>query len=202
LDINQPILLFVGNYTKTKNMECALLAFKQFMKYYPSARLIITTELPIEKYSDRENYLKKLIEELGVQENLDFRGIIDNMPEVMQLADVLVAPFRDTDGPSDYYLAALEAMATGTPAFVSPVGGMKEVINDSTGRFIDPEQPDQLCDELKKFFSNRSLGYELGKNASTYVRNNFAPELIERKVNDVYQEVLHSENESGKRILF
>ena len=193
-DSDQPIILFVGNFTKTKNMECVLLAFSKFVKSYPAAKLIITTELKMKKFANREKYLRKLIDELNIQESISFKGIIDNMSELMQLSDILVAPFRDTDGPSDYFLAALESMSVGTPAFVSPVGGMKEVINDSNGKYIQPDQPDQLFNELISFFSNRSLGYEMGLNAARYIRQNFTPELVEKKVKEVYREILNREN--------
>lgn len=192
--MDQPIILFVGNFTKTKNMECVLLAFSKFLKQFPSAKLIITTELKMKKFSAREEYLEKLIEDLNIYDSLIFKGVIDNMPELMQLSDVLVAPFRDTDGPSDYYLAALEAMSVGTPVFVSPVGGMKEVINQSNGRYVDPEQPEQLHNELVDYFSNLSVGQEMGVNAAKYIRQNFAPELVESKVKDIYRMVINNEN--------
>lgn len=192
--IDQPVILFVGNFTKTKNMECVLLAFSKFLKQFPSAKLIITTELKMKKFSDREEYLEKLIEDLDIYDSLVFKGVIDNMPELMQLSDVLIAPFRDTDGPSDYYLAALEAMSVGTPVFVSPVGGMKEVVNQSNGKYIDPEQPDQLHTELVEYFSNQSAGQEMGANAAKYIRQNFAPEIVENKVKDIYRMAINNEN--------
>ncbi len=187
---NQPVILFVGNFSKTKNMEYVLIAFKKFLRIYPFARLIITTELPMAKFSERENYLKNLIQELNISQNLVFLGVIDNMPELMQLSDVLVAPFRDTDGPSDYFLAALEAMSVGTPVFVSPAGGMKEVVNESNGMLIDPDQPDDLYTRLVDFFSNDSTSNEMAINAAKCIRQKFAPELIEQKIKEVYMEIL------------
>jgi L-malate glycosyltransferase len=189
-DPKEPVLLFVGNFSKTKNMECVLLAFKKFLGSYPKAKLIVTTELHIAKFSEREAYLHLLINDLHINESLVFMGVTDNMPELMQLSDVLVAPFRDTDGPSDFFLAALESMSVGTPAFVSPAGGMREVINEKTGRFIDPDQPDQLNEELQRFFADRSTGFEMGANASKFIRSHFAPEWIESKIKEVYLEVL------------
>ena len=191
---NQPIILFVGNFSKTKNMECVLFAFAKFVKQFTSAKLIITTELKINKFSDRENFLNSLIDELNIRDKIISKGVVDNMPELMQLADVLVAPFRNTDGPSDYYLAALEAMSVGTPVFVSPVGGMKEVVNTSTGKFIQPEESDQLYAELVDFFSNPLIGHKMGVKAANFIRNNFAPELIERKVKEIYRRVKKNEN--------
>ena len=196
-DVHEPIILFVGNFSKTKNMECVLLAFVKFLEQFPTAKLIITTELKMKKFSDRESYLMKLIEELGIYKTISFMGVIDNMPEIMQLSDILIAPFRDTDGPSDYYLAALESMSVGTPVFVSPVGGMKEVINPLNGRFIQPDQPDQLFNEMVLYFSNRSIGYEMGINAAKLIRQNFAPEIVERETKAFYREVIINENRSN-----
>ena len=189
-DTKAPVLLFVGNFSQTKNMECVLIAFKRFLAKHPEARLIVTTELHIARFSERELYLQRLIDDLGISEKLIFPGVTDDMPQLMQLSDVLIAPFRDSDGPSDYYLAALEAMSVGTPVFVSPRGGMKEVIDGENGWFIDPEQPEQVFSELERFFAHPAAGMEMGVEAARYIRRNFSPSLVEQKVKEVYLEVL------------
>jgi glycosyltransferase involved in cell wall biosynthesis len=189
-DLQVPILLFVGNFSYAKNMECALLDFKQLLLKFPRARMIITTELQIARFAERERYLNNLIADLGIRESLVFPGLTNDIHELMQLSDVLIALFRDTDGPSDYYLAALEAMSTGTPAFVSPRGGMREVIDGSNGRFIDPEQPEILCRELEDLFANPVKAQEMGGKAARYLRANFSPSQVETRVRQVYLEVL------------
>ncbi len=75
----------------------------------------------------------------------------------MAAADVLVAPFLDTNGPSDYFQAALEAMAIGRPVIVSSVGGMPEVVDERVGLLVDPKDISGIATGMLLMLKNRNL---------------------------------------------
>jgi D-inositol-3-phosphate glycosyltransferase len=65
----------------------------------------------------------------------------------MRAADVVVVPSRR----EPLGLAAVEALACGTPVVASAVGGLKEVVRDEeTGLLIAPENPDALANALTR----------------------------------------------------
>ncbi len=75
----------------------------------------------------------------------------------MQSCDILVAPFLDSYGPSDYFMAVLEAMASGKPVVVSNVGGMPEVVSDDVGRLIDPHDVESIAAGMRELLADKEL---------------------------------------------
>jgi glycosyltransferase involved in cell wall biosynthesis len=192
LSYKTPIFLFVGSVAPTKNLETVLIAFNKVLKKLPTANLIITTELKLDRYEERAAYLSRLIDEMQLQNNVVQMGVIDNMQEVMASADLLLAPFRSTDGPSDYFLAALEAMSVGRPVIVSPVGGMLEIVDDEVGVIVSAQDALQLADAMTSLAVNKECRIEMGKRATKRIREKFDPKIISDSVDNVYSEVIRN----------
>ena len=67
-------------------------------------------------------------------------------------------------------LAALEAMASGTPVVASRIGGLAEVVVDGeTGFLVPPGDTEALADRLARLVSDRRLAARLGANARDLV---------------------------------
>lgn len=182
------VVLFVGNAKPQKNAIGVIRAIHKLRQEFPNVKLVITTEL---KHTSSDSDLAKLaheIHDLGLEHSVVQKGIVKNMPTLMQASDVLVAPFLDSFGPSDYFMAALEAMACGKPVVVSNVGGMPEVISDDVGRLVDPHDVDSIAGGLRTFLADESLRKQTGANARGYVEQQFHP----RKIVDAYQNVYRS----------
>jgi glycosyltransferase involved in cell wall biosynthesis len=69
---------------------------------------------------------------------------------------------------------------------------MREVVDGSNSRFIDPEKPEQLAAELECFFADSSLAEEMGVRAAKTIKERFSPVVIEKQVKDVYSEVIQN----------
>jgi glycosyltransferase involved in cell wall biosynthesis len=71
-------------------------------------------------------------------------------------------------------LAALEAMASGTPVVASRIGGLTEVVVDGeTGFLVPPGDTKALADCLARLLSDRRLAARLGANARDLVVQRF-----------------------------
>ncbi len=71
-------------------------------------------------------------------------------------------------------LAALEAMAAGTPVVASGVGGLPEVVGDGeTGYLVRPGDEDQLRDRLQVLLGDPTTAAEMGRRARQRVRERF-----------------------------
>lgn len=189
---DDPVFLFVGSIAPTKNLETVIKAFSHVNNKYPNAKLVITTELNLLKFSSRAAYIKSIIKEFYLDKSIIEIGIIDNMNELMGSADVLVAPFRSTDGPSDYFLPVLECLSIGRPVVVSPVGGMKEVINEKVGILVSPENAQELADAMIKLIINNDDN-KRGLEGNKIIREKFNPVNINLLVNQVYLEFMNNE---------
>jgi glycosyltransferase involved in cell wall biosynthesis len=186
-----PLILFVGNTKASKNLEKVLEALKLLLLDFPDVRLVITTELGHKNVNNRTELLKSLVEKWNLAPHLYWVGITDEMPALMASADVLVAPFLHTFGPSDFFIAALEAMASGTPVVVSSVGGMSEIVDSSRGILIDPREAHEIAEALANLLFDKEKCHTLGNNAREYVRKNFAPSRVAAQMDAVYSEMIY-----------
>jgi glycosyltransferase involved in cell wall biosynthesis len=183
------VVLFVGNATAQKNMSGVLHAIHRLRPDFPSLKLIVTTEL---KHSSSDTDLARLateMDELNLGGCVIQKGIVDNMPALMQASDVLIAPFLNSFGPSDYFMAALEAMAAGRPVVVSNVGGMPEIITSDVGALVDPLSHDSIADGLRPYLADRELRERVGANARRFVEEAFHPRAVVDAYDQVYRRI-------------
>ncbi len=117
------------------------------------------------------------------------KGIVNNMPALMQACDLLVAPFLNSYGPSDYFMAVLEAMASGKPVVVSNVGGMPEVVSNNVGRLVDPHDDASIAAGMRDFLADKVLRLRTGANARAYVQEHFCPVSIFNAQEAVYRRI-------------
>ena len=184
---NDLVVLFVGNAKPQKNAMGMLRAVHRLRPEFPQIKLVITTEL---RHTASDTDLARLAREvcdLDLDSCLLQLGIVRNMPALMQACDVLVAPFLDSYGPSDYFMAVLEAMASGKPVVVSNVGGMREVVSDDVGRLIDPHDVESIAAGMRELLVDKELRLRTGANARSYVEKHFDPDTIVSAQQSVYR---------------
>lgn len=185
-----PRILFVGNTTPTKNLETVLEAMALVLRRIPDAFLVVTTELESRATDARRTELAERMERLGISHRVARLGIIPDMPLLMDACDVLVAPFLDTRGPSDYFMAALEAMAAGKPVVVSAVGGMPEVVDGEVGALAPPRDARALADALIVLLLDGNRRASAGAAARERAVRLFAPQMIAGRMDDLYARVV------------
>ncbi len=188
-----PLILFVGNLTKTKGIDVLFPAMAKVIEQYGSARLIITLELEHKGFEDRWGKLESEAKRLGILDNITRLGVIKNMPDVMGASDLVVVPWLNTAGPSDYPIVALEAMAIGKPVLATNVGGIPEIITHGrTGFLVKPNEVDTLSQHILMLLERRELRNAVGKAASKFVLDNFAMEKIGLQTERLYEDVMRA----------
>jgi glycosyltransferase involved in cell wall biosynthesis len=182
-------LLFVGNATPQKNLSAVLEAVHELRQDFPNLKLLVTTEL---KHSSTDNAMQRiatLINDLDLENCVVQKGVVNNMPELMHACDILIAPFLDTYGPSDYFMAALEAMAVGKPIVVSDVGGMRELITSDVGTLVDPNDLASIVAALRVYCSDAEYRRDVGTNARQLIEEQFLPSQIVSEYQSVYRRI-------------
>jgi glycosyltransferase involved in cell wall biosynthesis len=87
-------------------------------------------------------------------------------------------------------LAALEAMACGTPVVSTNVGGMPEIITDGeTGYLVNPGQPDELAEAIQRIY-NEPEKATIAKEAINRVRQRYDWSVIAEATEEVLSETL------------
>lgn len=123
------VIVSVGNCSGLKNHSELLHAIAELRV----GRRVVYLHVGDERLAPGE---RELAAELGLTEAARFLGPVEDVSSVLFAADVYVMPSR-TEG---FGVAALEAIATGLPAILASVGGLKELATHFRGvRLVAPE---------------------------------------------------------------
>lgn len=187
---DDPVVLFVGNLTRSKGLDLLIAAMRRVVEDVGNARLVVTLELRHHSFDESERALAKQIVDANMQGNMIQLGIIDFMPELLAAVDIVVSPYRDTQGPSDYPLALMEAMAAGRCVVGSKTGGLPELIEDGVnGKLVEPEESEALAKALLQLVHSAELRARLGAEARRSVLERFATDRIAERHLQVYKNV-------------
>jgi glycosyltransferase involved in cell wall biosynthesis len=185
-------ILYLGNLTKTKGIDVVLDALIMVKKQFSNIRFLSGLELTHSGTNKRKNEILNKIEAYNLTQNITELGLIKNVGNVMNAADVVVAPFQNTYEVADYPLVVLESMATGTPVITTMVGGIPEIVkNRENGIIINPDDPVALSHEIINLINNPRERKEIGERAAFFVRERFPEKAIVEMTKRVYEEVLY-----------
>ena len=185
-------ILYLGNLTKTKGIDTVLDALNIVKKQFPNIKLLSGVELTHSGTDARKKEILNKINKYNLMQNITELGLISNVEKVMDAADVVVAPFRNTYEVADYPLVVLESMAVGTPVITTRVGGIPEILkNGENGILINPDDPTALAYGIINLINNREKRRELSESASSFVREKIRERDIAEMTKQIYEEILH-----------
>lgn len=196
---NDIMILFVGNFTRAKGFDILLKAFMKIQKMFSNIKLVYTVE-----HGPKNS--KKLAKEMYLTINRYIRdnnivqlGIVDNIQQLMSIADLFIMPLRETNGPMDYPMALIEAMSVGCPVIATRVGGIEYLIEDGkTGILIEPNNSELLTSAVQKMVCNRTLRTLVAQNAKKFIKNKFNRKYLVYRHIDIYKDVLDRYKERSK----
>ncbi len=81
-------------------------------------------------------------------------------------------------------------MLCAKPAVSFDVDGAREVVNETTGRLIEPKNVEQLTKACAELIQDSGLRGRLGRAGREYVKEKFKPETMVDAIEDVYRELL------------
>lgn len=121
------LLVHVSNFREVKRVNDVLRIFARLRRAMP-ATLMMVGDGP-----DR-NDVEQEARDLGVSDDVHFLGRLDTVAPLLAAADLFVLPSQT----ESFGLAALEAMACGTPVLATRVGGLPELITDGVEGLLEP----------------------------------------------------------------
>lgn len=143
LGVEPPVLLCVGNLVPLKGHDLVIRALPML----EGATLLIAGHGP------EENRLRGLARALGLDERVRFLGSIAHaeMAGIYDAADVLVLASEREGWPN----VLLEAMACGTPAVATTVGGVPEVVaSPAAGRLLPRRDPECIAETVRELLDD------------------------------------------------
>lgn len=103
--------------------------------------------------------LKATAERLGVADRVKFLGQRSDVPRLLVAADIHCQP---NTGPEPFGLAFVEALAAGLPVVTTAVGGALEIMHESCGVLVPPDDPAGVAEALDRLIVTPALRLVLG----------------------------------------
>jgi glycosyltransferase involved in cell wall biosynthesis len=131
---------------------------------------------------------KQQVGDLGLAEKIKFTGLLppSQIPLAIQSSDILVhCSLRE-----GLARAIPQGMLCGKPAISFDVDGAREVVNENTGRLIEPKNVEQLTQACAELIEDEDLRKRLGENARRSVISKFAPDTMVDTIEKVYTSLL------------
>lgn len=146
-----PIILFVGNIIKRKNVATILDA-KKLLK--EKCSLVVVGDGPL------LNSLKSKAESEKIPDVI-FTGARSDIEHIIPSSNVLILPsFSESFG-----LVLIEALACAKPVIGSNVGGIKEIVTENVGLLVEPTDTKGLANAIDSILSNNEIKEKFQGNA-------------------------------------
>ncbi len=163
LPAHRPLVTYVGRVAHEKNIDFLVRVFARVRQSVPEAMLIIAGEGPAREA------LRKLVEQLGLTEDVRFVGYLDRNTALLDCyaaASVFVFASRtETQG-----LVLLEALAQGCAVVSTAHLGTKSILAPACGALIAEEREPPFAAAVVQVLRDADLRSTLSDQAGTYAR--------------------------------
>ncbi len=172
------VWLGVGRLVPQKAWPDLLQAFALTGPRGGGSRLVIAGGGP------EESRLRALAERLQVASYVHLLGPRDDVPDLLAAADGLVLSSAYEGLPN----VVLEAMAAGLPVVATRVGGVPELVDDSTGLIVPPADPTALAAAMRQLAGARaSSRAEMGRRAREVAWSRFHEDVVLTRWLDLFE---------------
>jgi N-acetyl-alpha-D-glucosaminyl L-malate synthase BshA len=173
------IIMHISNFRPVKRIQDVVEVFARINRKVPS-RMIFVGDGP-----ERPRGLERA-KELGVEDQVLFLGKHQSVDELLACADLFLLPSKN----ESFGLAALEALASGTPVIASDMGGLPEVvIHGETGFLFPLGSVDEMGDAGVDLLSDEKKWRRFSNAARADSVARFSKDRIVPKYEALYHDV-------------
>ncbi len=192
LEDHVPVLLAVGRICEQKGYDTLLKVAELLKDRNQQYKLVIAGDGP------QWGKMLKLRDDLNLQNEVYFLGRRNDVPELLQVADLFVQSSNWEGMP----ISILEAMMYGKPIVATAVDGTCELIrNGIEGVLVPTKDPFALATALVNLMADDSMRLRLGKGARHRAYKEFTMDVMVRRLMKLYEELLHDESRNVRKRL-
>jgi len=134
------------------------------------------------------DHYKRQIQKLRLADRIKFTGLLSpsKIPLAIQSSDILIhCSLRE-----GLARTLPQAMLCRKPAISFDVDGAREVVNENTGRLIEPKNVEQLTKACAELIKDKDLRERLGRSGREFVKEKFAPQMMVDTIEAVYRKLI------------
>ncbi len=186
-----PLLGVIGLLEPRKGHRVLLRALPAILARHPKTRvLVVGMDAPgAQGYGEQ---LRRFAAEQGVASQVTFTGFLDDVPAILKSVTVCVMPVVQPEGLGR---VVIEAGAMRCPVVATPLGGLREVIEDGvTGLLVPPGDADALALAILRVLDDPALAQRLGAAARQRMEAHFTLRGMMQRIHQIYDEIIASKN--------
>lgn len=179
-------LSLLDAFHKYKGLDYLLKALKIVKLKIDDVKLIVGGEGKL------LDYYTKMAHELGLKNNIEFRGFIphEKIVEYYNRSNVFILPSISSKQ-EGFGIVALEALACETPVISTDIVGVADDLKKSNaGIIIPPKNVDKLAQAIIELLTHPEMSKEMGINGRRLVQKKFTWSKIAKMTEDLYKKVL------------
>ena len=178
-------VLFLGELGKRKGCYDIPAVIAQVKKSISSVKFILAGA----GSEADEKAIKKLIDEKGVSDNVEFPGWVrgDTKDKLLREADVFFLPSYNEGMP----MSVLDAMGYGLPVVSTNVGGIPKIVHDGeNGYCCDPGDVNRFAKRITKILLDGKERKSFGEASWKIVKERYSLEAHLNRIEQAYKQVL------------
>jgi glycosyltransferase involved in cell wall biosynthesis len=171
----------LGSLTPEKDHSTLILAAARLVRDLPDLHWIVVGE------GAMQSRIQQQIADCGLAGRVHLMGPMADPHQALGQADIFVlSSISEGLGTS-----VLAAMAEGVPVVATRVGGVPDLLDSGAGLLVEPRNPEQLADAVRRVLGDVALRQRLTARAREELGNFRADAMAERVVS-VYRSCAHT----------
>ena len=180
LSLRGPVVAAVGRLAPEKAYDRFLAAAALVLARRPEVTFLVVGDGMLRPQLERQS------RDLGIAGSVRFAGLRDDARALIGLADLLVFS-SEREGLS---IAALEALAAGTPVVAPDVPGMHELLASGAGAVVPVAEPAALAEQITALVSDAEGRAAMGAVGRRLVEERFSARAMHAQYLEAYRRLL------------
>ena len=184
-----PCLAVVGNVTPARGQDLAIRAVARLREELPGIRCVIAgVAHPRPGDVAYRHELTALARRLGVEDRVDFVGLVDPIADLYAAADIVINPARFNE---PFGRVAIEALSAGCAVVAARVGAVPEIVRHGREALLfAPEDDGALAAAILLLWHDRELRETLVRQGQRRIAAQFDQDLAVAAFGDVVEHVV------------
>jgi len=181
IDEDAIVLITIARLFMLKGHDYIIESAKTLSRQYKNAVWLFVGD------GNLSEYYKNQVHRLGLADRIKFTGLLppSQIPLAIASSDILVhCSLRE-----GLARTLPQAMLCSKPVVSFDVDGAREVVNENTGRLIEPKNIEQLTRACAELIEDKKLRDSLGQAGREAVKQKFAPNTMVDTIESVYKKL-------------